>query len=134
MAGSHGRFAQFSLEDGTTTARMLRDWLTNISMPRAVDTAETTVFSTTDKTYVIGARGATIGLSGIWDSTIDGYLGPIVGKEKDFIYFPNTTEASAVKYYGSAIVTAYDIPLSVTAAVTWTATLQVTGAITRGTV
>ena len=131
MAGSHGRYAQFSLEDSTTVARMLRAWLSNISMPRSVDQAETSVFSSSDKTFVPGARGGTISLAGIWDTTIDGYVGPVVGLDKNWAYYPNTTGVGAIKYNGAGIITAYDIVSPIAGAVTWTATIVINGTIGR---
>lgn len=134
MAFSHGRYAQFSLTDSTTVARLYRNYLTNISMPRSVDTADTTVFSSSDKTSVIGARGGTIALAGKWDSTVDGYLGGIVGKNKAWIYYPNTTAATSIKYNGYGIITAYDVVAPVAGDVTWTANIIINGTVGRGTV
>jgi len=74
-------------------------------------------------------------LSGLWDSTADAIFGAVVGQSAtlSFEYSPEGTTGGNVKYTGEAILTSYAISSPVGDAVGYSADLQVSGAITRGT-
>jgi len=56
----HGKNAQFELE-GTNLSNTLNE----ITLPREVETAETTAFGDQDKTYITGLSDATVSLSNV---------------------------------------------------------------------
>lgn len=138
MSFAHGHKAGFSVKDATTTWRNISQYLNSVDFPRTADTAEVTTFntSTSSKAYVPGNKDATLSLEGKWDPTVDGYLSGILGKQRAFTYYPNTTSSvntNFVRYSGNAICTAYNPPASVDDAVSFSAEFQVTGTITRST-
>jgi len=107
--------------------------LTSVDFPETIDTAETTAFGSTSKSYIVGLRDASISISGLWDSTVDGY---IIGTEpatRSFIFGPAGTTSGYVKYSGECILTNYSISNPVGDVVTFSLDLQVTGNVTRGT-
>lgn len=130
----HGKSTDFELDDTGGSSRNISDVLTSVDFPETIETAETTAFGATSKSYIVGLKDATISLSGIWDATVDGYIGG--GAEpasRTFIYGPAGDTGGNVKYTGEAIVTSYSISNPVGDVVTFSLDLQVTGDVTRTT-
>jgi predicted secreted protein len=140
MAFRHGKNAVFKLDNSSGTLVDLSAYLDEISMPRSIETGETTTYGTSAKTYVTGLSDATVSLSGKFDATADAHFSGIISALSagtiDSVSFEYGKEGSAsgrVKYSGEAIVTSYEVSSPVADVVTFSAELQVTGAITRGT-
>jgi predicted secreted protein len=130
----HGKSTDFALDDTGGTSRNLSNVLTSVDFPETIDTAETTAFGSTAKSYIVGLTDSTISISGIWDATVDGYIaGGAEPASRSFIYGPAGSTAGNVKYSGEAIVTSYSISNPVGDVVTFSLDLQVTGSVTRGT-
>jgi predicted secreted protein len=130
----HGKSTDFEIDDTGGTSRNISDTVTNVDFPETLDTAETTAFGSTSKSYIVGLRDATISVSGIWDATVDGYIrGGAEPASRSFIFGPAGDTGGNVKYTGEAIVTNYSISNPVGDVVTYTLDLQVTGDVTRGT-
>ena len=129
----HGKATNFSLADTGGTSRDISDVLVSVDFPEIVETAETTAFGATSKSYIVGLRDATISVSGIWDSTVDGY---IIGTEpatRTFIFGPAGSTGGFVKYTGECILTNYSVSSPVGDVVTFSLDLQCTGGVTRTT-
>ena len=129
----HGKSTDFELDDTGGTSRSLSNVLTSVDFPETIDTAETTAFGATSKSYIVGLRDATISVSGLWDATVDGY---IIGTEpatRTFIFGPAGNTSGYVKYTGECILTNYSVSNPVGDVVTFSLDLQVTGNVTRGT-
>ena len=135
MAFGHGKSAVFKLDDSGGTLRDLSSYINEASMPRDIETAETTAFGSSAKSYIVGLTDATISISGMFDSTADGYLAGVVGQAAtlSFEYGPLGSTAGMVKYLGECILTSYELSSPVGDVVTFSGDLQVTGAITRTT-
>ena len=130
---AHGKSTDFALDDTGGTSRSLANTLTDVSFPQTIDTAETTAFGSTNKSYIVGLKDTTISVSGLWDATIDGYLSGTEPASRSFIYGPAGSTGGNVKYTGEAIMTNYSVSNPVGDVVTYSVDLQVTGAVTRGT-
>ena len=129
----HGKSTNFSLDDTGGTSRDISDVLVSVDFPEIVETAETTAFGSTSKSYIVGLRDATISVSGIWDATVDGY---IIGTEpatRTFIFGPAGSTSGYVKYTGECILTNYSVSSPVGDVVTFSLDLQCTGGVTRTT-
>ena len=129
----HGKSTDFELDDTGGTSRSLANVLTSVDFPETIETAETTAFGATSKSYIVGLRDASISVSGLWDATVDGY---IIGTEpatRSFIFGPAGSTSSNVKYTGECILTNYSVSAPVADVVTFSLDLQVTGNVTRGT-
>jgi len=127
----HGKSTNFSLDDTGGTSRDISNVLVSVDFPEIVETAETTAFGATSKSYIVGLRDATISVSGIWDSTVDGY---IIGTEpatRTFIFGPAGSTSGYVKYTGECILTNYSVSSPVGDVVTFSLDLQCTGGVTR---
>ena len=129
----HGKSTDFELDDTGGTSRSLSNVLTSVDFPETIETAETTAFGATSKSYIVGLRDATISVSGLWDATVDGY---IIGTEpatRTFIFGPAGSTSGYVKYTGEAILTNYSVSSPVADVVTFSLDLQCTGGVTRTT-
>jgi hypothetical protein len=134
MAFVHGKNAVFSIDNAATSLTDITAYVTGVDFPRTADTAETSVFGVSSKTYVVGLKDATISIEGVWDPTVDAVLDGILGTVAgSFEYGPEGDTAADIKYTGECICTAYSPPATISDAGKFSATFQVTGDVTRGT-
>ena len=129
----HGKSTDFELDDTGGTSRSLSNVLTSVDFPETIDTAESTAFGSTSKSYLVGLRDATISVSGLWDATVDGYIIGTEPASRTFIFGPAGSTGGNVKYTGEAILTNYSVSAPVSDTVTFSLDLQVTGNVTRTT-
>lgn len=137
MAFAHGKTAFFSVDDSGGTPRDLSTYLDSISMPRSIETAETTTFSVTGsaKTFIVGLNDSSISISGKFDATADGYIAGALGQSASlsFVYGPTGNTVGMVKYSGECFMTKYDLGSQVGDVVSASVDYQVTSTVTRGT-
>ena len=131
----HGKSTVFKVDNSGGTLTDISNTLTDVSFPQTIETAETTSFGSSAKTYIVGLTDSTISASGNWDATVDAHLAGIAGQSAtvSFEYGPEGSTAGYVKYSGEAILTSYEKSGAVGDVVTYSAEFQVTGAVTRGT-
>jgi hypothetical protein len=97
---------------------------------------DTTTFGATSKTFQPGLRnGDTITVSGKWDSTLNTQITGLLGlaTSSSFDYSPAGTTAGLPKVTGECFVTSYEVSSAVADLVTFSMSLQITGAVTHGT-
>ena len=130
----HGKSTVFKVDNNAGSLTDISNTLTDVSFPQSVDTAETSAFGSSAKSYVVGLTDATLSVSGNFDATVDAHLAAIVGKADSvsFEYGPEGSTAGFVKYTGEALLTSYEKSGAIGDVVTYSAEFQVTGAITRG--
>lgn len=135
MAFVHGKDSVFKLDNSGGSLTDISAYVNNVDFPETVDIAETTVLGKDNKTYIVGLKDATMSLSGLWDSTADAIFGAVLGQSAtlSFEYSPEGTGSGAVKYTGECILTNYAISSPVGDVVAYSADLQVSDAVTRGT-
>jgi predicted secreted protein len=130
----HGKGTSFTLDNTSGSVVDISNTLTSVDFPETIETAETTAFGSSAKSYIVGLKDASISVSGIWDATTDAtIMGGAEPASRSFVYGPAGSGTGAVKYSGEAIVTSYSISNPVGDVVTFSLDLQVTGAVTRGT-
>ena len=130
----HGKSVDFSMDDTGGTPRNISNTLNSVDFPLSVETAETTAFGATAKSYIVGLKDATFSVSGVWDATVAGYLdGGAEPASRSFIYGPAGSTASNVKYTGECIMTSFSTSSPLGDVVSFSADFQVTGAVTRTT-
>jgi len=141
MGFIHGKNSVFKIDDVGGTLTDISGFCEEVSLSRDIETAEVTTFGNDDKAYITGLRDATVSVSGKFDagsaSAIDPVLAGILGSAStvSWAYRPNSASVSTAnpEYQGEAIVTSYEVSGGVGDAVTFSAELQCTGAITRAT-
>ena len=129
----HGKSTHFEIDDTAGSSQDISDTLTSVDFPETIETAETTAFGATSKSYIVGLRDATISVSGIWDATVDSYFIGTEPASRTFIYGPAGNTAGNVKYTGECILTSYSLSNPVGDVVTYSADFQCTGGVTRTT-
>ena len=136
----HGKDAHFALDGIAGTLVVISDTLNEITMPREIETAETTAFGNDDKTYITGLADATVSLSGMFDATVDAQINGDIANLKSgsvatlsFEYGPAGSAGGNPKFTGEALITSYEIGSPVGDVVTYSLELQVTGGVTAGT-
>ena len=131
----HGKSTVFKVDNNAGSLTDISNTLTDVSFPQSVDTAETSAFGSSAKSYVVGLTDATLSVSGNFDATVDAHLAAIVGKADSvsFEYGPEGSTATFVKYTGEAFLTSYEKSGAIGDVVTYSAEFQITGAVTRGT-
>ncbi len=135
MAFTHGKDSVFKLDNASGSLTDISTYVNNVDFPETADVSETTTLGADNKTYIAGLKDATISLAGLWDATADAIFGAVVGQSAtlSFEYSPEGTASGKIKYTGEAILTSYAISSPVGDAVGYSADLQVSGAVTRGT-
>lgn len=135
MTFSHGKNTYFAIDDSGGTLRDISSYCNSVDFPETVETAETTGFGANSKTYVVGLKDTTISIEGNWDPTLDGYLAGILGAAAgSFEYAPQGNSSSNILFSGECICTNYSVNSGVGDSVKFSATFQVTGDVTRGTI
>ena len=134
---NHGKNAYFSLDGTAGTLVAISDTLNEVTMPREIETAETTAFGSSDKTYITGLGDATISLSGMFDATVDTQVAGDIANLKSgsvasltFEYGPSGNAVSSPKFTGEALITSYEVGSPVGDVITYSLELQVTGGVT----
>ncbi len=135
MAFTHGKDSVFKLDNASGSLTDISTYVNNVDFPESTDVSETTTLGADNKTYIAGLKDATISLAGLWDATADAIFGAVVGQSAtlSYEYSPEGTASGKIKYTGEAILTSYSISSPVGDAVGYSADLQVSGAVTRGT-
>ena len=135
MAFVHGKSAVFKLDHASCSLTDISAFVNNVDFPETADVAETSVLGASNKTYIVGLKDATISLSGLFDATADAIFGAVVGQTAtlSFEYSPEGTASGKIKYTGECILTNYAMSSPVGDVVAYSADLQVSGAVTRGT-
>lgn len=135
MAFVHGKSSVFKLDNASGSLTDISAFVNNVDFPETADVAETSVLGASNKTYIVGLKDATISLSGLFDATADAIFGAVVGQTAtlSFEYSPEGTSSGKIKYTGECILTNYAMSSPVGDVVAYSADLQVSGAVTRGT-
>ena len=135
MAFVHGKSSVFKLDNASGSLTDISAFVNNVDFPETADVAETSVLGASNKTYIVGLKDATISISGLFDATVDAILGAVVGQTAtlSYEYSPEGTGSGKVKYTGEAILTNYALSSPVGDVVAYSADLQCSGAVTRGT-
>jgi hypothetical protein len=135
MAFVHGKSSVFKLDNSGGSLTDISTYVNSVDFPETADVAETTTLGSSSKSYIVGLKDATLSISGLWDATIDGILGAVVGQTASlsFEYSPEGTTSGKVKYTGECIVTSYSQSSPVGDVVGFSADMQVSGNVTRAT-
>jgi len=140
MAFVHGKAAVFWYDDSGGTLRNMSTYIKNVNFSLTADSAETTTLSKNSKTFLAGLKNCTISVDGFFDSTAstgpDAVFWAAFGSSttKTFEYGPEGGGSGAIKYSGESFVTSFTPgPADVSGAVPFSAQIQVTGDVTKGT-
>ena len=129
MAAVHGSDSYVSIDADDVSV-----YLDTASLQKMVDTAETTAFGDDDKEFIAGLRDTTLNIGGHWDATQDGFVADWDdGAVVSCIVGPAGSTTGLISYTFNALITNYTVDMPVAGRVGFSASLQRTGATTRGT-
>lgn len=132
----HGKATDIRLDNSGDVLTDISTLCDNVDFPEEIQASETTGFQPTGdaRTYVVGLRGATISLGGKWSATLDAHLNGVRGTgDLDFQYGPAGPTTGNPQYTGKCMLTSYQVTTPFDGPATFSAQLQITGAVTRGT-
>ncbi len=104
MAFVHGKDSVIFLNESN-----ISQYLNNVDFTRTADVAETTAFGNDDKNYIAGDKDGTVSLTGMFDSTADGIIQPLLGSSTDTsicIGADGITDGKSI-FFGTGPVTGY---------------------------
>lgn len=135
MTAVHGSNGTLTINSGALTG-----FTTDMTLSRTADTAESTVFGLTSKTYIPGLKDATLDATLFYDKTTT--TGSIYILEAVYaanaavacVFRPAGGTSNEYTYGFNAILTTFDIAGAVGDIVSVNVSLQVTGAVTPGTI
>jgi hypothetical protein len=111
-------------------------FLNEATTSQEIETAETTTFSDTDKTYITGLGDGTISTSGLFDSSAgasDAVLSGAIGQEDNtFTVLPEGATAGARSIIANGQLTSYEISSPVADVVSISAEVQADGGLFSG--
>ncbi|MET7989852.1 hypothetical protein ABZU76_02975 [Amycolatopsis sp. NPDC005232] len=131
MAQVHGKNAYVSLDDKDLSA-----FCNNIAPKRSADSHDVTTFGSTAHKYAGGLLDGTNTLTGIYESGASGpkkVVEPLLGTVVELVYRPEGTGTGKPEDTVNVLVTAYEETTPVADMITWSATLQLTGAVVNST-
>jgi hypothetical protein len=137
---THGAGTYFSCEDSArSTLRDISIYVTQVDYNRTNDTHDNTTFGATAHGYQTGLTDGTISISGFWNKTastgastvLDSLLGS--GDTLGYEYGPEGNTNGEVKYSGECVLQDLSYSSPVADMVTFSATLQLAGPVTKGT-
>lgn len=128
MAFKHGKTAVVKLN-----ATDLSAYTNNVAYKRSADSHDTTTFGKTAHTYAGGLKDGTVTLTGIYDDGASGpraIVEPLLGTVVTFLHQPEGAGTGNPQDSVSVLVTAYEETVPVADMITWSATLQMSDAVT----
>lgn len=136
MAFRAGTTTAFYLANAAQALQNLSPYADNISLPQSVEQLEVSAFGTAAKAFIPGLQdGDTLSMSGPYDVVIHTQLtaAKSAGSLLGFIWGPQGSVASQPRIAGSVYVAQYSVSSAVGGRVEYSASLQVTGALSNGT-
>lgn len=137
MAFVAAKSSVFKLDNAAGSLTDISAYVDSVGgIANTTDMLETTTFGSASKTFIGGLRnGDTISVSGKWDSTLNTQITALLGAttSSTWEYHPAGTTAGLPKVSGECFVTSYEVSSAVADLVTFSMSLQITGAVTHGT-
>ena len=136
MAFVAAKNTAFKLDNAAGTLVDLSAFIDSVGgIANTTDMAETTSFGSASKTFQGTLRnGDSISISGKWDSVLNTQFVALLGlaTSSTFEYSPAGLTSGLPKVSGECFVASFEVSSAVADLVTFSASLQITGAVTHG--
>jgi hypothetical protein len=141
VAFKPGYLGYFNLDNAGGSPTNLSGYTDDASLPQTRSTLDVSVFGGgAVKQVITGLSGGdTIAIKGPYDVTLHSHLGSCLAAQDagtasfSFIWGPGGSVSGQAKISGEALIANYTLSGSVGGRAEWTASLQVTGAVTNST-
>lgn len=138
MAFRPGHTAWFALDNASGSLTVLQAYIDNTSAPQTVNSLDVSTFGTAAKSFIVGqSDGDTITISGPYDPTLHTHLTGLKAAQAagtashSFMWGPGGSVSGQAKISGECLFAGYTPSAAVDGRTEWTASLQVTGAVTN---
>ena len=139
MAFSPGYKGDFRLDNAGGTLTNLQPYIDTVSVSQPVESVDVSVLGTVSKSFISGMQDGSISISGPYDATMAAHISGLRAAQAagtashSFQWGPGGSVAGQAKITGECLVTSFDTSTGVSGRAEYSATLQVSGAITNGT-
>jgi hypothetical protein len=139
MAFKPGYLSYFNLDNGGGSPTNLSGYTDDASLPQTRSTLDVSVFGGgAVKQFITGLSGGDVfAIKGPYDATLHSHLGSCLAAQDagtasfSFIWGPGGSVSGQAKISGEALVSGYTLSATVAGRGEWTASLQVSGAVTN---
>lgn len=138
MAFKAGTVSWFGLDNASGAVQNLQPYIDTTSAPQSTEMLEVTAFGTQSKAFIPGLNdGDEIGISGAYDVTIWTHLTGLKAAQSagtashSFLWGPGGSVTGQAKASGECLLSKLEVSSGVGGRVEWSASLQVTGAVTN---
>ena len=136
----HSKLPKVFLDTAGGVLTEISDSCDECSVPEDLELVETTTFTRTSKTYLVGFADGKVSLGGPWNRTLHAQLAALKAAFRDgtidsasFEYAPEGNSAGDTKVTAEVVMTSYEKSSSAKDPVKWSAEFQITGAVTETT-
>lgn len=140
MAFKAGTVSWFGLDNAAGSVTNLQPYIDDLKLPQTTQQLEVSTFGTAAKAFVPGlTNGDTISISGPYDVTVHSHLTGLKAAQEagtashSFLWGPGGSVSAQAKVLGECLLASYELSSGVGGRVEYSASLQVTGAVTNGT-
>lgn len=137
---SHGKNSKIQIDNAAGTLVDISNVVNSVDLPRSLDTADTSVFGSNDKTFVAGQADGTVSIAGLFDPTVDAQINAVMQGFLDGTILSSTVEYSPqggavgkIKYTQEVIWTSYGVSAGIGDVLNFKLEGQRTGSTVRGT-
>lgn len=137
MAFSPGYKGDFRLDNAAGSLTNLQPYIDTVSVSQPTETIDVSVLGTVSKAFIAGMQDGSISISGPYDPAISTHLSGIRAAQAagtagfSFQWGPGGAIAGQAKVTGEALLTSFDLSTGVTGRSEYSASLQITGAVTN---
>ncbi len=136
---AHGKDAYFAIDDTGATLRNISPYVNSTDVEYSQDLHDDTCYGAIGHSFAGGLTNGRITISGLWNDTADvGSRTVFKGLRNhptpvDFEWGPEGSGSGAEKITGTCLVESYTESAPVADLVSFTASIQISGAVTDGT-
>lgn len=140
MAFKPGYLSYLNLDNAAGSPTNLSGYTDDTSLPQTRSTLDVSVFGGgAQKQFITGLSGGdVVAIKGPYDVTLHSHLGSLLAAQDagtasfSFIWGPGGSVSGQAKISGECLVAGYTPSSTVAGRAEWTASLQITGAVTNG--
>lgn len=140
MAFKPGKDSYFALDNAAGSLTNLSPYIDNVSAPQSIEQLDVSTIGTAAKAFIAGQTdGDTITLGGPLDATLHTHLSALKAAQAagtasfTFNYGPMGSVSGYPQITAECLLASYQPSAAVSGRAEWTASLQVTGAVTSST-
>ena len=138
MSFKPGYQGYFSLDTAAGTPTNVGPYIDTVSVSQSTETLDVSALGTVSKAFISGMNDGSISFSGPYDVAIATHLSGVKAAQAagtagfSWEWGPGGSVASQAKVSGECYLTSYDLSTSVSGRAEYSATLQISGAVTNG--